>query len=51
MRLMNIWLLQSKKKTLLKVVDWAHKNKKLVETLTTEEIQEALRSSKLNYTN
>jgi hypothetical protein len=46
MRLLNFWLLKAKEKTLLKIVDWAHKNKKRVEFLTKQDIAEALKAQK-----
>jgi hypothetical protein len=46
MRLNNIWLLKAKEKMLLKIVDWAQKNQRRVETLSHKEIIEAIRSQR-----
>jgi hypothetical protein len=46
MRLRNFWLLKAKEKNLLKVVEWAQKNRKKVEELTVAEIKEALRTQR-----
>lgn len=40
----NFWISKSKEKNILKVVEWAHKNKKNVSSLEIHEIVEALKS-------
>ena len=42
--LKNFWIVKSKEKNILKVVDWAHKNNKTVSSLEIYEIVEALKS-------
>lgn len=44
MKLRNYWLTKLKEKQLLKVIEWAHRNNKRVETLTQTEITEALKA-------
>ena len=43
MRYRNFWTLKKKEKLLLKVVQWAQKNRKRVELLTKEQISMALK--------
>lgn len=46
MRLSNFWLIKSKEKVLLKIVEWAQKQGKEVKYLTQEEVREALKSQR-----
>ena len=46
MRLSNFWLIKSKEKVLLKIVEWAQKNGREVKSLTQEEVREALKSQR-----
>jgi hypothetical protein len=46
MRIRNFWLQKRREKNLLKVVEWAQKNGRKVESLTKEEILEAMRSQR-----
>jgi hypothetical protein len=46
MRVKNFWLLKRREKNLLKVVEWAQKNGRKVESLTRDEIIEAMRSQR-----
>jgi hypothetical protein len=41
MKLLNFWLVKKNEKNILKVVEWAHRNKRKVEELTIAEIIEA----------
>jgi len=40
----NFWISKSKEKNILKVVDWAHKNKRPVSSLQIYEVVDALKS-------
>lgn len=42
--LKNFWLVKAKEKNILKVVEWAHKNKKQVLSLEIYEIIDALKA-------
>lgn len=44
MVLRNFWLNKVNEKTLFKVVEWAHRNKRPVEELTKEEIYFAIKT-------
>jgi hypothetical protein len=46
MRLKNFWLQKRREKNLLKVVEWAQKNGRFVESLTKQEIIDAMRSQR-----
>ena len=43
MRLINFWLLKSKEKQLIKIIEWAQKNNIKVENLSEKDIKEALK--------
>ena len=43
MRLINFWILKKKEKLIIKVVQWAQRNKKKVESLTKKEIAFAIK--------
>jgi hypothetical protein len=43
MKLRNFWLMKSKEKLLLKIVEWAQKNNKRVQRLTNIEIKHILK--------
>lgn len=44
MKLRNHWLDKLKEKTLLKIIEWAHRHNKRVERLTDEDIKEAIKA-------
>lgn len=44
MKLRNYWLNKKNEKNILKVVEWAHRHNRLVESLTEEEIIEAVQA-------
>jgi len=44
MKLRNYWLDKLKEKTLLKIIEWAHRNNKAVERLTQQDVDEALKA-------
>lgn len=44
MKLRNFWLNKKNEKTILKIVEWAHRQDKTLEKLTHEEIYEAAKS-------
>lgn len=44
MRYKNFWLMKAREKNILKVVEWAHRNGRMVESLTKKEVVEALRT-------
>ncbi len=46
MKLRNPWLQKVREKTLLKIVEWAQKNKKKIEELTPDEVREAIVSQR-----
>ena len=46
MKLRNYWLEKVREKCLLKIVEWAQKNGRKVETLSREEIREAIVSQR-----
>ena len=46
MRLSNFWLIKAREKVLLKIVEWAQKNGKVVQNLTQDEVREALKSQR-----
>lgn len=41
--MINIWMIKRKEKTMLRVVQWAQKNRKKVESLTKQDIILALK--------
>jgi hypothetical protein len=43
MKLRNFWLNKRNEKNILKVVEWAHRQGRLIETLTNAEIIEAVK--------
>lgn len=43
MKYRNFWTVKKKEKIMLKVIQWAQKNRKRVELLTKEEISTALK--------
>jgi len=44
MRILNYWMIKSKEKVLLKILDWCQKNKKKIQHLNYDDIIEALAS-------
>jgi hypothetical protein len=44
MKLNNYWLSKGKEKTLLKIVEWAHRQGKPVASLTADDIREAAKA-------
>jgi hypothetical protein len=44
-KLNNFWLLKSKEKTIIKIVEWAQKNRIKIEALTNKAISTAIRNS------
>ncbi|NIQ14487.1 MAG: hypothetical protein GTO02_08815 [Candidatus Dadabacteria bacterium] len=45
MKYINFWTLKKREKLMLKVINWAQKNKKRVESLTKEDVKIALREN------
>jgi hypothetical protein len=46
MRLSNFWLIKANEKVLLKIVEWAQRNQRSVQSLTQAEVREALKSQR-----
>lgn len=44
MKLKNFWLNQINETNILKVVEWAHRNNRKIETLSVETIVEAMKA-------
>lgn len=44
MKLRNFWLNKKNEKTILKVVEWAHRHNKPIDRLSLEEVYEAAKS-------
>ena len=43
-KLKNHWLDKSKERNLLKIIEWAHRQDKIIENLTAADIKEAIKS-------
>jgi len=46
MKLKNFWLQKIREKSLLKIVEWAQKNGKKVESLSRDDVREAIVSQR-----
>jgi hypothetical protein len=44
MKINNFWIIKSKEKIILKMLDWCHKNDKIVEKMDYSSLLEALKS-------
>lgn len=44
MKFINFWLIKAKEKNLIKIVEWAQKHDRKVQSLTIDEVKQALLS-------